>query len=165
MQMLYKAADVKKSSINSTKDRDSSVEEPPLKNSIFWYCKNPSTGNVKTTSTNFPLKSGSFTISHKQLLKFSLWKQFAALGYCGWVCCVNTCRKWVRSVHDCLYQFLCFEEALQMFHLPNSGADQDYSLGNTPPEHSLVCRFAGKSEAFFSVALVVLLFLDLLDLV
>ena len=52
-----------------------------------------------------------------------------------------------------------------MPHLPHSSDDKNSSLCDRPPENSGVRSFAGLSKTFLPESLVVLFFLDLLDLI
>ena len=45
-----------------------------------------------------------------------------------------------------LDEFLCFEESLEMPHLPQSSADQHDCLAERPPQHARVRRFGCLTE-------------------
>ena len=50
-----------------------------------------------------------------------------------------------------LDKFLCFKEALEMPHLPESGKQQDDGLSDTPPQHTLVCALTCLTETLFTI--------------
>jgi len=52
-----------------------------------------------------------------------------------------------------------------MPHLPGAHAEEDYGLGQGPPENPLVGALGGLPEALLAVPLVVLLLGDLLNLI
>lgn len=52
---------------------------------------------------------------------------------------------------DRLNQFLGFEEAFQVLHLPNSSNDEDERLSNGPPEDTLVGALTRHTETLLAI--------------
>lgn len=48
-------------------------------------------------------------------------------------------------------KFFRFKETLQMSHLPETHANEDFKLRNWPPKHTLVSALTGSSKSFFTV--------------
>ena len=72
--------------------------------------------------------------------------------------------KCIIQAWDLLDQLLGFEETLEMSHLPGPHHEEDASLRQRPPQHSLIGGLAGLSKPLLSVPLIVLLLRDLLNL-
>ena len=48
-------------------------------------------------------------------------------------------------------QFLGLKEALEVLHLPEASEEEDESLCNGPPQHTLVCALARLTETLLAI--------------
>ena len=71
------------------------------------------------------------------------------LGWAGVKVCLGCLQVWL--FFSGLHQLLGFEEAFEVFKLPDAGDDEDERLGDGPPQHTLVGALAGHAEALFTV--------------